>query len=216
MGQIKQIIWDWNGTLLNDVEMCVKIMNNLLHKYALPLLNCEKYREVFGFPVKDYYASLGFDFEKVPFELVGHEFMDAYFKELPNSLLFPEVKQVLEEINKLGMNQLVLSAMEHKALEKSMNDKGILPYFSKVQGIDNHLASGKAELAQGLIESSDYNEEETLFVGDTLHDLEVAQLIGSSCILIANGHISKGRLKNGDNKVIDNLAEFLKYFQSNF
>lgn len=91
MENIKQLIWDWNGTLLDDVRMCVKVMNILLDKYSLPSLSYEKYREVFNFPVKDYYARLGFDFEIHPFEKAGIEFMDGYFKELPNISLFHEV-----------------------------------------------------------------------------------------------------------------------------
>ncbi len=63
MEKVKQLIWDWNGTLLDDVRMCVNVMNVLLDKYALPELTCEKYKQVFDFPVKDYYANLGFDFE---------------------------------------------------------------------------------------------------------------------------------------------------------
>ena len=214
MGKIKQLIWDWNGTLLDDVRMCVNVMNVLLDKYALPELTCEKYKQVFDFPVKDYYANLGFDFEILPFEQVGHEFMDGYFKELADTPIFPEVPKYLKEFKTLGINQLVLSAMEHNALEDSLTAKGIRSYFSNVQGIDNHLANGKVELAAGLLKSSGFAAKETLFVGDTIHDLHVAQTIGSSCALIANGHFSKERLLKEHDLVFDSLTDFRSYFKS--
>lgn len=214
MEQIKQVIWDWNGTLLNDVKMCVKVMNALLDTYSLPSLTCEKYKQIFDFPVKDYYARLGFDFEIHAFEKVGLEFMDGYFKELPSSPIFPEVNEILKELNGLGINQLVLSAMEHDALEKSLTDKGIRSYFSKVQGIDNHLANGKSELAKGLLKSSGFSAKETLLVGDTIHDLHVAQSIGCPCALIANGHFSKERLLKQHYLVFDSLNDFITYFKS--
>lgn len=216
MGKIKQIIWDWNGTLLNDVTMCVQVMNLMLQKYSLPALSSEKYKQLFNFPVQDYYERLGFDFNQHSFEVIGHKFMDAYFEELPNSPLFPEVKMILQELNKLGINQLVLSAMEHKSLEKSLKDKGIRSCFSKVQGINDHLASGKTELAFGLLQSSGYKADETLFIGDTLHDLEVAQSIGCPCVLIANGHFSKERLLMKHDVVLDNLSEFQDYFKTHY
>ena len=50
----QHIIWDWNGTLLNDVKLCADIMNNLLKTRSLPTITLEKYREIFTFPVKDY------------------------------------------------------------------------------------------------------------------------------------------------------------------
>ncbi|MDA3905010.1 MAG: HAD family hydrolase [Bacteroidales bacterium] len=213
MEKIKQIIWDWNGTLLNDVSMCVNVMNVLLKKYSLPSLSCDKYKQLFDFPVKDYYERLGFRFDVIAFEKVGHEFMDSYFKELPNCDIFPEVIQILEEFNALNMNQLVLSAMEHNALEKSLTEKGIRSFFSKVQGIDNHLANGKTELAKDLLKSSGFLAEESLFIGDTIHDLHVAQSIGCTCVLISNGHFSKDRLVKDHDLVFDSLSDFISYFK---
>lgn len=213
MEKIKQIIWDWNGTLLDDVRMCVQVMNGLLTKYNLPELTCEKYKNVFGFPVKDYYERIGFNFEKISFDVVGHEFMDNYFKELPNTPLFDEVPKYLDAFKALGINQLVLSAMEHGALEKSLSDKGIRSYFSIVQGIDNHLANGKVALAKGLIEQSGFSAQESLLIGDTVHDLHVAQSVGSHCALIANGHFSKERLLKEHDLVFDTLADFKAQFK---
>ncbi len=213
MEQIKQIIWDWNGTLLNDVHMCVNVMNILLDKYKLPPLSCEKYKQVFDFPVKDYYLRLGFDFQKYPFKKIGLEFMDEYFEELPDCPLFPETFSTLEEFKSMNINQMVLSAMENEALEKSITEKGIRTYFSKIQGIDNHLANGKIELAKGLLKSSGYSATETLFIGDTIHDLHVAQSVGSSCVLIARGHFSIERLLDEHDLVFDSLNDFMTYFR---
>ena len=58
------IIWDWNGTLLSDVDACVKAMNIMLDKRKMGSIDIEFYKEKFTFPVKDYYVALGFDFNK--------------------------------------------------------------------------------------------------------------------------------------------------------
>jgi hypothetical protein len=58
----KNIIWDWNGTLLNDITICIKSMNILLKERTLPLISEDKYRDIFTFPVRNYYEQLGFDF----------------------------------------------------------------------------------------------------------------------------------------------------------
>jgi len=104
--------------------------------------------------------------------------------------------------------------MEHNALEESLTDKGIRPYFSIVQGINNHLANGKVELAKGLIKSSGFSAEESLLIGDTIHDLHVAQSVGSPCVLIANGHFSKERLLKEHDLVFDSLRDFMHYFKT--
>ena len=67
----KHIIWDWNGTLLDDGWLFVDVMNTILKRRKMNTITLEKYREIFGFPVKNYYIKLGFDLEKEPFEDLG-------------------------------------------------------------------------------------------------------------------------------------------------
>ena len=74
----KHIMWDWNGTLVDDAWLCVEIMNKSLEKRNLQTITVEDYRQVFKFPVKDYYVELGFDFQSEPFEVCGLEFIDAF------------------------------------------------------------------------------------------------------------------------------------------
>jgi phosphoglycolate phosphatase len=182
-------------------------MNQLLKPRNLPLLNYEKYRDVFTFPVQDYYQKIGIDFKKDPFDIIGHDFMDLYFKELPNCRLHVEVKELLKHFKVLEKKQFVLSAMEHQSLEKSLVDFAIRGFFEEVYGIDNHLAAGKMDRAVQMIENHKIPLESALIIGDTLHDLEVANLLGIKAVLIANGHQSRNRLLSSGVEVYDDLNE---------
>ena len=66
------IIWDWNGTLLNDRWLCVEAINQALNKRNLPMLTEGKYKDVFSFPVEDYYKKVGFDYINHPMGNTGH------------------------------------------------------------------------------------------------------------------------------------------------
>ena len=68
MNKYKHIIWDWNGTLINDVWLAVEIMNSILASRNIPLISHEKHKEMFDFPIKNYYQKLGIDFNKELFE----------------------------------------------------------------------------------------------------------------------------------------------------
>ena len=116
------IIWDWNGTLLNDAWLCVDVMNGLLEEYDLPVSTLERYRAIFDFPVKDYYEKLGFDFSKDPFEKVGMEFMIRYNQRQKETGLHKEVLDVLEFIHRKGYRQSILSAREQNELRKETAD----------------------------------------------------------------------------------------------
>ena len=71
----KHVVWDWNGTILCDVELGIEIMNGLLQQRRLALLTPASYRDLFTMPVQHYYARLGFDFAREPFEIVGKLWM---------------------------------------------------------------------------------------------------------------------------------------------
>ena len=203
----KIIIWDWNGTLLNDVQMCVNCMNVLLGKRHLTRLSLETYRSVFNFPVKDYYEEIGFDFSREDFEIPAMEFMDLYHRFLPETELFPCAEEVLEYFEKRGYRQLILSAMEHNSLMKTLEEKRILNYFDAVSGIDNIYAGSKQEMARAFLDSLGLNNHDMVLVGDTLHDREVAQTLGIDYLLVAAGHQSKSRLLEKTDKVVDRLSE---------
>ncbi|MEA3444049.1 MAG: HAD hydrolase-like protein [Bacteroidota bacterium] len=87
LNNIKHIIWDYNGTLLNDLDVCVDVINKVLGRRGLDKLSREAYQAVFDFPVKNYYEKIGFDFQKESFEIVGTEFIEEYNKKQTACLL---------------------------------------------------------------------------------------------------------------------------------
>ena len=73
------VIWDFNGTLLDDVQAGIDSVNTLLVEREIPTVeSVEKYREVFRFPIIDYYRALGFDFDAEPYEIIAHEWVENY------------------------------------------------------------------------------------------------------------------------------------------
>jgi phosphoglycolate phosphatase len=206
------IIWDWNGTLLNDVQMCVNCMNVLLERRNLTRLSFDAYRSVFDFPVRDYYEKIGFDFSREDFEVPAKEFMDLYHRFLPETSLFPCAVKVLAYFKRKGYVQLILSAMEHNSLMKTLEEKGILDYFDAVSGIDNIYAGSKQEMARAFLDRLGLNSHDMVLVGDTLHDREVAQALGIDYLLVAAGHQSKSRLLEKTNKVVNILSEVAEIF----
>jgi len=205
----RAIIWDWNGTLLDDTEICVQCMNRLLDKRGLTLLDKKKYREIFTFPVQEYYNKAGFDFEKEDFKIPAMEFIKLYHQQLYEAPLFPCVEDVLNHFKSKGLFQAVLSAMEHDSLVKSLKDKGVYRYFDVITGINDHYAHSKLEIGKELIDSIGFKKKEMLLIGDSLHDLEVADELGVDCVLVANGHQSKERLLEKTSHILGKLSDVM-------
>jgi phosphoglycolate phosphatase len=205
----QHIIWDWNGTLLDDVELCADIMNNLLKTRSLPTITLEKYREIFTFPVKDYYIKAGHDFVSESFEKIGKDFIDEYENRKAGCTLYPLAVEVLQIIRSLNIKQHLLSAYKQSNLEDIIKHFGIEEYFNSVRGLDHIYADGKMELGRQLMTdiSGNGTGNKVLLIGDTIHDYEVAQGLNTDCILVSNGHQNNEKLKSLNIPVYNNLEE---------
>ena len=82
MKQYTHVIWDFNGTVYNDVDACIRSANRLLTAHGLtPFSTVTEYRERFGFPIIDYYRRMGFDFDVTPYDELAVEWVDYYMEE---------------------------------------------------------------------------------------------------------------------------------------
>jgi phosphoglycolate phosphatase len=203
------IVWDWNGTLLNDMHLCVQTINEMLEKRKLQLLSITSYKDIFSFPVKDYYRKIGFDFENEPFEIPALEFIERYNEQVSACLLHQDSLRVLNYFHSIGIRQFILSAMHQEVLDNCLKHYQIDHFFEHVSGLENHFAASKIANGHRLIAEFNLDVSELILIGDTVHDFEVASELGCRCVLIANGHQSKTVLEATGAMVINELNQLL-------
>lgn len=202
----KQIIWDFNGTILDDVAPAFEATNLLLARYGEPqLVDVDEYRAHFGFPVIDYYASIGFEREN--FERYADEWVVLYEERAPRAGLCAGCGELLKYFKKCGCAQYLLSATEREMLKRQLAPLGIEGYFDDLVGQDDTRAHGK--LAAALEWSKKVKLDSALVIGDSLHDAEVANALGTDCVLLACGHQSRERLETTGFRVFDCPAALL-------
>ncbi|MBE3126941.1 MAG: HAD family hydrolase [Candidatus Atribacteria bacterium] len=206
----KHIIWDWNGTLVDDVWLVVEIMNKMLKKRNLHRIDSKKYREIFDFPVTKYYLKLGFDFSAESFEELTDEFISEYYRRFNECKLFDEAEEVLQKIRDRGISQSILSASKEDVLIEKIKHYGIDKYFCRIIGLENHYAESKVERGKKWIAKLNLNPQDVLLVGDTIHDYDVSKYIGCDCLLVANGHHNYEKLAKLGVDVISTLKEIIQ------
>jgi phosphoglycolate phosphatase len=204
---VKTIIWDWNGTLLDDLDLSLESVNVLLKERNIPTLSIEKYKDIFGFPVVDYYVKAGFDFEKEAFEVPAKQYVKLYAAGASELKLFPDVVDTLTFFKENNYRQIVLSAMKDDNLKLMIHNAEISHFFDGIFGIKDNYAREKVSLGKLVVENLKLNPAECLMIGDTLHDAEVAEQCGFNCILFSGGHVSKQRLETKGKKIINSLSE---------
>ncbi|HAH08028.1 MAG TPA: hypothetical protein DCM05_16130 [Elusimicrobia bacterium] len=208
MASRRLVLWDFNGTLLDDAHLCLECLNELLRRRGRPGLSFERYREVFDFPVVDFYERIGFDFSKESFEVPAQEWVELYHERVwTQARLHEGALDVLKALAAAGWTQGVLSAYQRGMLEKLLAHLGIRAFFDPVLGLDDHYAASKVELGRGWIASSGLAPESLVLVGDTLHDLETARAMGIRCVLVARGYQVKSRLLGKDVPVLDDIRQ---------
>ncbi len=202
------LIWDWNGTLLDDVALCNDCLNLLLKEFGYaPRYDRDAYKEIFDFPIIDYYRRAGFDFDVHPYAELAERFVQIYNEHWPKCTLCPGSAAALEKAHGAGLGQIILSASERTALETQVRQFGLYDYFDELVGQSDYYAHGKLEAARQWLSRQQPDPGRTLLIGDSLHDAQVARQLGVGCVLCAAGHQSRRRLETAGVPVIDTLEE---------
>ncbi len=204
------ILWDFNGTIYNDVDASRCATNALLEARGLNQIETlEQLRERFCFPVKNYYAELGFDYSAESYEDIAREWSFIYDRISCNAGFCAGVDSVIKRLADQGYIQTVISACESTILTDKLSSLRVLSRFENVFGTDNINAHSKKQLAAGWRKANP--EAMALLVGDTEHDFEVAEMIGADCVLYSGGYCSKHRLNGLGCPVIDEFNEIWNY-----
>lgn len=202
------VLWDWNGTLLDDAALCCKLLNTMLlrHGYA-PVGDIEEYRRVFCFPIETYYRRAGFDFSRHPFAVLADEYMALYTPQSLACPLQPDARAVLDTLRAQGMRQVMLSASKRENLEQQVEHFGLRSRFDTLLGLSDIYAKSKTEVGLRWLRESGATPSRTVMVGDSVHDFEVAQALDVRCVLFAGGHQPRELLAATGAPVIDALTQ---------
>lgn len=188
------VIWDFNGTVLDDTQVGIDSVNTMLAARGLPTLNSiEAYRAVFDFPVEDYYRRVGFDFNKEDYKTcLAPRWVSLYEQNEWRAPLFEGVEPLTAALRAHGIKQSILSASESDMMKKQLSARGALFWFDEIWGNDSIHAYGKEGLAAAWREK--HPDANAVMIGDTVHDFAIARAMGADCILVAAGHHSYEKL----------------------
>lgn len=208
---IKYVFWDFNGTILDDKQLSLDLLNEILKKQNKKMLTMDEYLEVFGFPIKDYYMRSGVTFENESFEDMADWFIKEYQPKSLKLSIHKDVEETLIILQKMGIKNIVLSASQQDNLEEQIEHFGLTKYFHKILGIDNIHALGKEEVGRAYIKKEGISPKECLYVGDTTYDFELSHRLGIMPLLFTGGHQSKEKLLTKRAIVIDDMYDIIDY-----
>lgn len=205
----KVLIWDFNGTILDDVDYCIEIENRMLKERNMDFISTyDQYRREFCFPVIDYYYKIGYTFEEESYADISDEFNEMYNAGFDTLKLMDGFEELIGKAKAEGYENVILSASRQDFLDDQCRRLGIDHYFDEILGIDNNLGGSKIDMALKWMATANVHPDDCRYIGDTLHDMETAEALGiGSFTLVACGHQSYDVLREKTPNVVHTLRE---------
>lgn len=177
----RNLIFDWSGTLVDDLGPVIEATNAVLGKYDVAALDREGFRRAFRLPYREFYAE---QLPHVPLEELEAHFRPAFDAAVTPVTVLPHAREKLEWCSALGIRAFVLTSMDTLAFERQMDDFGLRHHFEATySGVLD-----KREVIHRILETHGLDPAETAFVGDMTHDVETARHGGISSIAVLTGY----------------------------
>ena len=198
------IIWDWNGTLADDVEASLNSVNDTLMRRNMPVINLNQYYSYIDTPIIRFYEHL-FDLDEVPMSVMSEEFREGYQKYFQG--LHAGAEELLKEIQNQGIPQVILTSSNRELIEGDTKRLGVRQYFDALLGAEDFQAASKVQRGIDWIKSHHHAPETMVMIGDSLHDFEVARAMGTKCILFTGGHQAEKDLRTTGVPIVHDFDE---------
>ena len=204
---MKHIIWDFNGTLLADAQLGVDCDNYVFDTLGLQRITIEDYRAHMTMPVRDFYTALGVDLNVYKYETISRLWLDRFNRHAVAVGLVDGAMESITRLKAKGFTQSILSASYEKSLMEQCEGLGLVPYMEIISGLGDESAQKKTDIGRAQLEKLGLRGEDCVLVGDMVADSELADVLGTHCVLVPWGHNSEERLHHTGRCVAHSFEE---------
>ncbi|AEB47440.1 HAD family hydrolase [Micromonospora maris] len=200
------LVWDWNGTLLDDLSLVVACTNAVFTREGGPTVTAEEHRVRFRRPIADYYAEvLGRAVDDEAFGRLDRIFHDAYRLGLTSCEL---AHDAVDAMAAWPGSQSLLSMWFHDELVPAIQTYGLTGRFARVDGLRASVGGDrKAESLVRHLAELGVDGRSVVLIGDSLDDADAARAVGGRAVLYAGGFTDRARLMASGHPVADTLTE---------
>ncbi len=210
----KNILWDWNGTILNDTPVAFEATNILLERYGYPTITLEYYRDNIDTPIVNFYSKI-FDLNKHDMQMLDDEW-DVLYNQLSDKIgLHNSVEELLRFFADKNCRQVVLSAFRTEEIIKYARKFSVEHFFENILGTQNIVMESKTMRGRKYMQEHNFTPEQTLYIGDTVHDCDTARDLGVECILFSGGQQSQMLLKKCGVPVYESFEDIINRTKMN-
>lgn len=207
---MEHIVWDWNGTLLDDLPLVVEAVNVSLASVGRPTISLDDYRDHFTRPVKHFYDNLaGHEIDQEEWLVINDRFHAAYHGMEERYVLTVDAAETLDDIDGSRESQSLLSMAGHEHLLAQVTRLDVKRYFDRIDGLRGTLGGLKASCLRDHLEALRLEPGSVVMIGDTPDDFHATVANGVGCVLYDGGSHHRAHLETLGPPVAGSLAEAL-------
>ncbi|MBA6438510.1 MULTISPECIES: HAD family hydrolase [Streptomyces] len=209
---VTHLVWDWNGTLLHDIDAVISATNASFQEIGLPPITLERYRDLYCVPVPRFYERL---MGRLPTDeewaVMDQAFHRHYWALAETAALAIGARQLLTEWQEAGLTQSLCSLAPHEYLLPLVRTHGIERHFVRVDGRTGQSNTGKAEqMMRHIAALEGVPPQRMVVIGDALDDAVAARHVGARAVLYTGGSHSRASLEAAGVPVVDTLEEAVR------
>lgn len=197
----KLIVFDWNGTLLADVQACLAADNQVLKKFGGRPVDLKTYRDTIIIPAIDFYVQHGCNRRRIitQAKTVSKTFHRFYETKAAHSRMRPGARSILQWLQRHFYQTIILSNHTVVGIQQQLNRLHIDGYFSDILA-NTVLGSSlqgrnKLEKLKAYLKERHYSHKDILIIGDSPEEIEIGKTLHITSVAVCNGYISTPRLK---------------------
>ncbi len=212
--RIGHVVWDWNGTILDDNDAVVAAVNTVCEAFGRAPIDLALWRSVYRRPLLDCYQELlGRALSGEDWATIDRSYHHAYRELLPTTRLTPGIPDELHRWRANGGSQSLLSMWFHDELVPLVTDFGLVELFTRIDGLRVEVGGhGKTGHLAEHLAALDVRRDGVLLVGDVLDDAAAAEAAGVRCVLVTTGVTNRATLETSGVPVVDSIAEALAVY----
>lgn len=182
------LVWDWNGTLLDDLPIVIDAVNRAIAAFGLNPITADDYRDHYTRPVRHFYDRLfGRPVDDEEWLRLNTSFHEAYFELATRVDLAPGARQAIALLEQMGWTQSLLSMSPQDWLEGIVARLRLEDHFLMVDGLSGSTGGLKAVHLEDHLAALGIVGDRAVVVGDTQDDVAAARHVGARAILFHGG-----------------------------
>lgn len=184
---MKNVIFDWSGTLVDDLPPVLEATNRIFAHYRREPMDRDEFRQTFRLPFAEFYEEV---LPGVLMEDLDRLYIEFFAAAEGEVSLLPGAIEFLEFCNSQGMRIFLLSSIHQDHFDQQSRKLRLAHYFEVAYA---QILDKKHKIHE-ILEVHELDPDETMFVGDMVHDIETAKHGGVFSVATLTGYDPPERL----------------------